>query len=163
HPNDRVRIIRAIEIHMSDERRPDRGVESIADWQRTTPPWRLLMIGLCQSREALARRIAERVHEMRLRGMMAEVGALLDAGYDEALRAMGGIGYRQFSAARAGRLSEDEALRLMIRDTVRYAKRQMTWFARDPEILWIDVDAAGGADSVAERIRGLAMQEGLIE
>lgn len=162
HPNDRVRIIRAIEVRMRD-RRPHRGEDSTGDWHSATAPWHLLMIGLSQSREALGRRIAERARGMLVRGMMAEVGRLLDAGFDTSLPAMGGIGYRQFAAARAGRLSEDEALRLMILDTVRYAKRQMTWFARDPEIRWIDVDAAGGVEGTAESIRKHVAQEGLIE
>jgi tRNA dimethylallyltransferase len=51
----------------------------------------------------------------------------------------------------------------MIRDTVRYAKRQMTWFARDAEIRWIDVDAAGGAEGAAELIAKQTAQEGWIE
>ena len=78
--------------------------------------------------------------------MMDEVRALLAEGYDEALPAMGGIGYRQFAAVIRGHMSADEALASMIRDTVRYAKRQMTWFAREPEIRWIDVDEAGGIE-----------------
>src|SRR5207302_1404160 len=51
-----------------------------------------------------------------------------------------------------GRLTEDEALRRMQRDTVRYAKRQWTWFMREPDIAWIDVEAAGGATAAAEAI-----------
>jgi tRNA A37 N6-isopentenylltransferase MiaA len=51
----------------------------------------------------------------------------------------------------------------MIRDTTRYAKRQMTWFARDPEIRWIDVDAAGGLDGATDTILKAVTQEGLIE
>jgi tRNA dimethylallyltransferase len=76
---------------------------------------------------------------------------------------MGGIGYRQLGAVLRGELTEAEALRLMTRDTVRYAKRQMTWFARDPEIRWIDVDAAGGLAGAAESIAKQVMEEGLIE
>jgi len=162
HPNDRVRIIRAIEVRLR-EHPADRSGDETAVWRDAKAPWRLVMVGLCQSRETLARRIAERARGMLVRGMMAEVGRLLDAGYGESLPSMGGIGYRQLSAALAGRLSEDEALRLMIRDTVRYAKRQMTWFARDPEIRWIDVDAAGGVEGAAESIVKHVAQEGLIE
>ena len=51
-----------------------------------------------------------------------------------------------------GRLTEDEALRRMQRDTVRYAKRQWTWFMREPDIEWIDVEATGNATAVAETI-----------
>jgi tRNA dimethylallyltransferase len=76
---------------------------------------------------------------------------------------MGGIGYRQFAAAIMGRMSPDEALRLMVRDTCRYAKRQMTWFSREPEIRWIDVDEAGGIEGAASSILEVVAQEGLIE
>jgi len=162
HPNDRVRIIRAIEILM---RRgpPDPEGDAAADWSRGVPGWRLLMVGLSQSREALSHRLAERVRQMIARGMMNEVKGLLAAGYDESLPAMGGIGYRQFAAALRGRLALEEAERLMIRDTVRYAKRQMTWFARDPEIRWLDVDRAGGLPGTTESILKAITQEGLIE
>ena len=162
HPNDRVRIVRAIEIVTRHGKR-DPGAEAIGDWRRDVAAWRLLMVGLHQSREALRRRLAERARGMVARGMMEEVRRLLEAGYDESLPAMAGIGYRQFAAVVRGRLTGEEALRLMIRDTVRYAKRQMTWFARDPEIRWIDVDAAGGVDGAAESILKLITREGLIE
>ena len=162
HPNDRVRIVRAIEILTRHGTR-DPGAEAIADWRRGVTAWHLLMVGLRQSREALRRRLAERARGMVARGMMEEVRRLLEAGYDESLPAMGGIGYGQFAAVVRGRLTGEEALRLMIRDTVRYAKRQMTWFARDPEIRWIDVDAAGGVDGAAESILKLITREGLIE
>src|SRR5436309_2336487 len=62
------------------------------------------------------------------------------------------IGYREFVEVERGRLTEDEALRRMQRDTVRYAKRQWTWFTREPDIEWIDVEAAGSPARVAERI-----------
>ena len=61
-----------------------------------------------------------------------------------------------------GGLTLAEALRLMIRDTTRYAKRQMTWFARDPEIRWLDVDAAGGVEGAADAVLKLVTEEGLI-
>ena len=100
---------------------------------------------------------------MLRRGMMEEVRRLRAAEYGESLPAMNGIGYRQFAQVLRGELTEDEALRLMIRDTIRYAKRQLTWFARDPEIRWIDMDTAGGVDGAAERIFKLCHEEGLIE
>ena len=121
------------------------------------------MVGLSQARERLNVRLAERARGMAAHGMMEEVKRLLAAGYDESLPSMGGIGYRQFCAVLRGRLSHAEALRTMIRDTARYAKRQMTWFARDPEIRWIDVDAAGGLDGTTDTILKAVMQEGLIE
>ena len=158
HPRDRVRLVRALEVLTLGGPGPEP-----ADWSSAVPPFRLLMVGLRQSREALGRRIADRVRAMVARGMMSEVQGLLEAGYDEALPAMGGIGYRQFCAVLRGDMTEAEATRLMIRDTTRYAKRQMTWFARDPEVRWLDVDAVGGPDGTARAVEILAREEGVAE
>ena len=158
HPRDQVRLVRALEVFTLG------GADAEpADWSTAVPPFRLLMVGLRQSREALGRRISDRVRAMVERGMMGEVRRLLEAGYDEALPAMGGIGYRQFCAVLRGDMTEAEATRLMIRDTTRYAKRQMTWFARDPEVRWLDVDAVGGLDGAARAVEILAREEGITE
>jgi len=162
HPNDRVRLVRAIEVRMGGDTQKAT-TEPGAEWRRGVSGWRLLMVGLRQPREVLNRRLALRARQMVARGMMEEVRRLLDAGYDEALPSMGGIGYRQFAAVLNGRLEEEEAVRLMIRDTTRYAKRQMTWFARDAEVRWIDVDEAAGVDETAESILEHITREGLTE
>ncbi|PYN10693.1 MAG: hypothetical protein DME05_26575 [Candidatus Rokuibacteriota bacterium] len=60
-----------------------------------------------------------------------------------------------------GTMAADEAVRLMQRDTVRYAKRQWTWFAREPGVEWIDVDESGGTDGTAQRIATSLEGEGL--
>jgi tRNA dimethylallyltransferase len=65
---------------------------------------------------------------------------------------MQGIGYRQFVEVALGRMDAAAALALMQRDTVRYARRQHTWFAREPGIEWMDVDPAGGVAAVAAAI-----------
>jgi len=156
HPNDRVRIIRAIEKH-------GRGAASVGGWARAITPWRVLMFGLRREREALNRRLEERARGMLAGGMMEEVRRLLAEGHDEAAPGMAGIGYRQWAEVARGRLPEAEALRLMIRDTQRYAKRQMTWFAREPEIRWLDVDDVGGVEGAAESIHKHILREGWIE
>ena len=161
HPNDRIRIVRALEIHA----RPGAVTADTGqgNWDTTPAAWRFLMIGLGRKRPALNQAIAERARVMVTRGMMEEVTRLLDAGYDPERPPMDGIGYRPFVLASRGRIPVDEALRLMIRDTTRYAKRQMTWFARDPEIRWLDVDEAGGIDGAAETVLKQITQEGLTE
>ncbi len=157
HPRDRVRIVRALEVDGLGGPGP-----ASPSWTTAVPPFRLVMVGLRQTRQALARRIADRVRDMVARGMMDEVRRLIAAGYDDTLPSMGGIGYRQFAAVLRSEMSPAEAERLMIRDTVRYAKRQMTWFARDPEIRWLDVDAAGGPAQTATTIEGWVREEKLI-
>ena len=156
HPNDRVRIIRAIEKHC-------RGGSQTGGWARAIPPWRILMFGLRRERKALNRRLEERARSMLAGGMMREVLRLLAAGHDETAPGMAGIGYRQWAKVARGRLPEAEALRLMIRDTQRYAKRQMTWFAREPEIRWLNVDEVGGVEGAAESIHKHILREGWIE
>ena len=93
--------------------------------------------------------------------MMDEVMRLRAAGYADSLPAMGGIGYRQLAAAADGRMPMDEAIRLMIRDTTRYAKRQMTWFARDPEIRWLDMEAVGGVEGATRAVLAEVRKEEL--
>ena len=155
HPNDRVRIIRAIETH-------GRRTAAAGSWGRATAPWRVVMFGLRRERAALNRSLEERARRMLAGGMMDEVRRLLAAGHDETAPGMAGIGYRQWAAVARGDLSEAEALRLMVRDTQRYAKRQMTWFAREPEIQWLDVDEVGGVEGAAESIHKHILREGWI-
>jgi tRNA dimethylallyltransferase len=164
HPNDRVRIVRALEIFtLTHGVPPDPAEHARADWRRGVAGWRLVMIGLRRERRALNRTIADRARAMVARGMMDEVRTLLASGYDETLPSMGGIGYRQLAGVIRGDMSLDEAVARMIRDTERYAKRQMTWFAREREIRWIDVDEAGGAEGAATTIRDVVAEEGLLE
>lgn len=160
HPNDRIRVVRALEIALLGRGSPGTLTET-GNWSAGPSGFRLVMVGLQQARDRLCARLAARASDMVMRGLRREVEQLLDAGYHESLPSMATIGYRQFCAVARGRMSEAEALRLMTRDTVRYAKRQMTWFARDPETRWIDLDRAGGIEGAAEEILGLVGQEGL--
>src|SRR5262249_13660914 len=159
HPNHPGRIIRAIEKHELGGARSG----ARASWSAAVPPWRLLLIGLGQERSALNRHLEERAHGMLSGGMMDEVRRLLEAGYDETAPGMAGIGYRQFLDVLRGRLTEDQALALMVRDTRRYAKRQMTWFTREAGIRWLDVGETGGPEGAADWIAKEIAREGWTE
>jgi tRNA dimethylallyltransferase len=160
HPRDRIRLVRALEI---ETLAPGGARAGTAGWAATAAPFRLLVAGLTRERALLNRRLAERCDDMLARGLLDEVRALRAAGVPDAAPGMTGIGYRECVAQLAGRLDAPEARRRMVRDTQRYAKRQMTWFARDAEIRWIDVDRAGGLDAAAEIVGKLVEEEGLIE
>jgi tRNA dimethylallyltransferase len=157
HPNDEVRVVRALE-----RLRAGSAVgEAQVRWRTPEAPWRVTYVGLTLERAALARRLAARAAAMVEAGLLDEVRGLLRRGYDAALPALQGIGYRQFVEVARGALDPAQALALMQRDTVRYAKRQRTWFAREPEIEWVDVAAAGNAEGVATVIETrLRMTEG---
>jgi tRNA dimethylallyltransferase len=159
HPNDLVRVVRALEVLEHPAPAPPTGD---GDWARAPGIGPVLVIGLSRDRTALNRLLAERVRAMVARGMLEEVRRLLAQGVDESAPGMAGIGYRSFCAVARGALDESVALRLMIRDTTRYAKRQMTWFRRDAVIRWMDVDHAGGLAAVADLVMEQVEQEGLI-
>jgi tRNA dimethylallyltransferase len=146
HPNDHVRIVRALELV--------RAGAPVGEAQRR---WResaaaedtVFYVGLTLPRDVLAARLRTRAAAMLEAGLADEVRSLLARGYDASLPAMQGIGYRELVLVLAGGIDEGEALRRMQRDTVRYAKRQWTWFAREPDIQWLDVELCGGAEGVA--------------
>jgi tRNA dimethylallyltransferase len=147
HPNDHVRVMRALEVA-----RAGGSVAAQTRWQEDAGHYDVTYFGLTMDRRALAERLAARAAAFVAAGLAAEVERLLARGYDASLPSMQSIGYREFVRVVRGALSVTEALRLMQRDTVRYAKRQWTWFAREPEIAWIDVENLGGAERVADEI-----------
>jgi tRNA dimethylallyltransferase len=159
HPNDAVRVGRALEILRaggSPALEPGR-------WWRDGGPYEVRYFGLTLERTALARRLCARAAAFVDAGLQAEVRVLLACGYDPALSSLSSIGYREFVQVEQGKLTPDEALARMQRDTVRYAKRQWTWFAREPRIEWIDVEAAGGIEDVADTIALKLKRGGFIE
>jgi tRNA dimethylallyltransferase len=158
HPNDEVRVVRALE-----RLRAGSAVgEAQVRWREVETPWRVTYIGLALDRAALARRLNARAEAMVGAGLLDEVRRLLGRGYAPALSAMQGIGYRQFVEVALGRLDEGAALELMQRETVRYAKRQVTWFAREPDIEWVDV-AAAIPSALPAAIEARIESEGVIE
>ena len=120
-------------------------------WREPAETYAVTYFGLTMDRRALARRLESRAQAFVAAGLPAEVERLLER-YDPSLPALQSIGYREFARVARGTLTAAEALRLMQRDTVRYAKRQWTWFAREPGIEWLDVDRAGGVEAVAAAI-----------
>lgn len=138
------RLIRALEIHSATGRPASelRGKEA--------PPYRFLIIGLRQDREALHQRIAERARLMFAGGLLDEARALLDL--DPALPALSSIGYPEARAVVLGELSFAEALERTIYATNRYVRHQETWFRRFPDVEWYDSSAPGVSDAIFERV-----------
>lgn len=133
HYRDRARAQRALEIYLRTGR-------SILEWQKEhgfgEHRYRSLVIGLCPERRTLYKRIDERVDRMMEEGFLQEVSTLLAAGYGPELPSMKALGYRHMIAILARRASLESAVELWKRDTRRYAKRQITWFRNQEEVLW---------------------------
>lgn len=135
HPHDTYRVIRALEAY----ERTGQPISALRGRHRFKEgPYETLKIGLGMEREELYRRIDERVDEMIQQGLKEEVGRLLEMGYAPSLKAMQSLGYKQMAAHLNGEYDLPEAIRLIKRDTRRYARRQITWFKADPEIHWIE-------------------------
>ena len=96
-----------------------------------------LQFGITLPREELYAKIDKRVDQMMDEGLVKEVKSLIKEGYDCDSSAMSGIGYRQVCQFLNNEISGTEAVRLVKRDTRRYAKRQLTWFKRDKTIHWV--------------------------
>jgi tRNA dimethylallyltransferase len=133
HPNDRQRIIRALEVFTVTGRK-------MSEWQSEhgfKQAWcETLKIGLERDRQELYALIDRRCEDMFSLGLIDEVRRLVGAGYDFRLRSMQSIGYRHAGLYLRGEASMADALAIMQRDTRHLAKRQLTWFRSDAEIQW---------------------------
>ena len=109
--------------------------------QNYQSPYALCLIGLTMDRQRLYERINLRVDLMLENGLVEEVEKLLDKGYNREMQALKAIGYKEIIAALEGEMSMEEAVTLLKKNTRHFAKRQLTWFRRDPNIHWFAVDS----------------------
>jgi len=145
HPNDTVRIIRALEvIEISGQ--------SIVEQQKRhgfrEKRYDCLKIGLKMARKGLFDRIDGRTDHMMTEGLVEEVRSLLAMGYNESLKSMQSLGYKQIARHLNGVYDLPAAIQRIKRDTRHYAKRQMTWFGSDPEMTWFDPDDRVGIGGI---------------
>lgn len=135
HPHDRQRITRALEVYHATGRK-------ISEWQSehgfNDLLFDALKIGLDRQRTELYERIDRRCDYMIRAGLLDEVKELVEMGYGLDLKSMQSVGYRHLGLFLRARMSLDNAVDLMKRDTRRLAKRQLTWFRSDREIRWFD-------------------------
>ena len=133
HANDTPKLIRAIEVSL-EARRP-----ITEAWTMGAAPlagYRILRLGLAPERAALYSRIDARAAAMFERGLVAETERLM-AQYGGERRIFDALGYRQARQLLAGELSEAQAIEAAQRGHRNYAKRQLTWFRREPEVRWL--------------------------
>ena len=153
HEKDRKRIIRALEIF---EETGMTITEHDALSQQVPAKYHPVWLGLTFSERAeLYSRIDLRVDLMLQNGLLAEIEALLSRGIPKNATALQAIGYKEFIAAMQGEMSVEEAAALVKQRSRNYAKRQLTWFRRNPALHWIVRQA--GMDS--ETIFDLACRE----
>jgi tRNA dimethylallyltransferase len=132
HPNNIVRVIRAIEVAMT----ADKTMSEYQEQHRfADSPYNVMMLGIDIDRDLLYSRINERVDKMIDAGLKEEVERLLEMGYSRDLKSMRSVGYKEMCAHVIDGLPIEEAAELIKRDSRRYAKRQMTWFRKE-DVRW---------------------------
>jgi tRNA dimethylallyltransferase len=156
-PNDTQKLIRAVEICLMAGR-PLSEVHHAG--REPLKGYLPIKIGVHPPRELLHERIGHRVHRMLERGWLAEVAALVERGTPVSAKPFEFIGYRELRAHLQGQKSLEEAVQAITVATRQYAKRQMTWFRKEPGVTWI---SGFGDDSMVvaavlklleERLRG---------
>jgi len=134
---DLYRIVRALEVF----RLTGQAISAHQESHRfAAREYETLTVGLAMERKRLYDSINRRFDEMVEHGLVGEVRALLEAGCDPGEAPLRTVGYRQIAAAVRGEMTLGEAIELAKRDTRRLAKRQLTWFRADPEVVWVDAE-----------------------
>ena len=155
HSNDTPKLIRAIEVSLA-ARQP------ISEaWKSGRDPltgFRLLRIGLDPDRKALYARIDTRSAEMFSQGLVDETRRLIDK-YGESPRAFDSLGYKQARALLRGEMTLPEAIASAQQGHRNYAKRQLTWFRREPDVLWLR--GFGDDPAIATQARASVEKAGL--
>ncbi len=147
HPNNARRLIRALEVY----RICGTTISQQEERTKNAPkPYDIHFFVLNTERDLLYRRINQRVDRMLEKGLMEEVKQLLNMGVPKTNTAMQAIGYKEIIEYLDGYLTFDEAIEKLKQESRRYAKRQLTWFRRNEEAVWLE--ATSSLDLLAETV-----------
>lgn len=149
HPNNTVKIIRALERLKEGEGR----IRSFRDINRPTNDYRVILIGLTRDRAELYDRINRRVDMLMDEGLAEEVRSLADMGLSRENISMKGIGYKEIMDYMDGRYSLEEAVDIIKKNTRHYAKKQLTWFRRYDKMKWCNISDFDSDEAAFEDIK----------
>ena len=159
HPNNVKKVIRALEFLQQTG-------EKISDHNRTQAeqksPYNFAYFVLTLDRERLYARIDQRVDQMIEAGLVQEVKKLMDQGYDTHLVSMQGLGYKEICAHLKGECTLQEAIDQIKLGTRHFAKRQLTWFRREKEVIWLDKDSYTSEDEILQDMLKILKEKKII-
>lgn len=159
HPNNIKRVIRALEYY-HETRSP---ISAHNQQQRTkNSPYDFIYIVLTMNRQKLYARINKRVEQMFEQGLLEEAEALIRQGCTSDMTSMQAIGYKELFPYFEGKISKEEAMDQIQKDTRHFAKRQLTWFRRERDVVFLDKDQFEEEDAVVHEIIHLAEKRGII-
>lgn len=137
HANNIKRTVRALEFyHLSGQRMSEHNRQE----KQKTSIYNSCYFVLNDQRERLYSRIEQRVDEMLEEGLVEEVKALKRMGCHKGMVSMQGLGYKEILAWLEGECTYEQAVEVLKRDTRHFAKRQLTWFRREREVIWVEKD-----------------------
>ena len=161
HANNVKRVIRALEFYRQTGERIS---EHNARERSRQSPYRSAYFVLTDEREHLYRRIEERIDQMLQDGLVEEVRRLKDRGLTKDMVSMQGLGYKEILSFLEGECTLSEAVEILKRDTRRFAKRQLTWFRRERDVIWIDKKEFGYDEQIVlEQILTRLEEKGIWE
>ena len=137
HTNNVKRVIRALEFYHQNHSPISAHNQEQKEHET---PYNLAYFVLNVPRELLYKRIDDRIDEMLNAGLLEEVQKLKDMGYHRGMVSMQGLGYKEILAYLDGEYPLEEAVRILKRDTRHFAKRQLTWFRREKDTIWMNKD-----------------------
>ena len=140
HANNAKRVIRALEFYHQNHSPISAHNQEQKEHET---PYNLAYFVLNVPRDLLYRRIDERIDEMMKEGLLEEVQNLKNMGYHRGMVSMQGLGYKEILAYLDGEYPLEEAVRILKRDTRHFAKRQLTWFRREKDAIWMNKDEYG--------------------
>ena len=150
--NDRKRLIRIIEYYRKTQ-------VPMSQIQNPIPPFKFLKIGLIKERNKLYEDIDKRVDRMIELGLVEEVKKLKEGYSKWSKTAQQAIGYKEILAFLDGKMSLDEAIKLIKQHTRNFAKRQITWFKKERDVVWIDIEDFDKAYTEVKRLVGEFLNE----
>ncbi len=160
HANNVKRVIRALEYYHETGNRISEHNE--AERQRKSPYCSAYFV-LNDERSRVYERINRRVDEMMKQGLPEEVDGLRRKGYTRDLVSMQGLGYKELLAYFDGEMSLEEAVDTIKRDTRHFAKRQLTWFRRERDVIWVDKNSFGYDDEkILDYMMEILKQKGIL-
>ena len=160
HPRNIKRIIRALEFYHQTGRKISEHNET---QRQKESPYNYAYFVLTDERSRLYERIDQRVDLMMEQGLLDEVRYLKERGVRKDSTAMQGLGYKELYAYLEGEYPLDEAVRIIKRDTRHFAKRQLTWFKRERDVIWADKSVIGQEEEkLADYMLGYLREKNII-
>ena len=160
HPRNLKRIIRALEFHHQTGKKISEHNET---QRQKSSPYNYAYFVLTDERSRLYERIDQRVDLMMEQGLLDEVRYLKERGVRKDSTAMQGLGYKELYAYLEGEYPLDEAVRIIKRDTRHFAKRQLTWFKRERDVIWADKSVIGQEEeNLADYMLGYLREKNII-